>query len=99
MFDPSSRYYNIPTVTLNVTAAEGETRSIAYIRRRFIPDLSQQPILVEHSVSQGERLDNITASYLNDPLQFWRVCDSNAAMHPLELTETGRVIAIRLPSA
>ena len=37
---------------------------------------------------QGDRLDNITAKYLGDPEQFWRMCDANGAMRPEELTET-----------
>jgi hypothetical protein len=49
-------------------------------------------------VTQGERLDNITARYLGDPLQFWRLCDANGALDPEELTdETGRTIAITMP--
>ena len=37
---------------------------------------------------QGDRLDNVTAKYLGDPEQFWRLCDANGAMRPEELTET-----------
>ena len=52
----------------------------------------------EHMVTEGERLDNITAQYLGDPEQFWRVCDANGAMRPDELTETiGRRLRITLP--
>jgi hypothetical protein len=47
---------------------------------------------------QGERLDNITARYLGDPLQFWRVCDANGAMNPSELTAViGRRLRITMP--
>jgi hypothetical protein len=54
--------------------------------------------LQEHVVVQGDRLDNITARYLSDPEQFWRVCDANAAMRPDELTEEpGRRLRITLP--
>ena len=55
-------------------------------------------LLLEHVVTQGERLDNITAQYLDDPEQFWRVCDANRAMCPDELTEeVGRRLRITLP--
>jgi hypothetical protein len=97
MFDPTSRYVNVPTTTETFTLPDGEQRSIAYLQRRFIPDLSAQPIIAEHTVIQGERLDNLTAAYLNDPQQFWRICDSNAARHPLDLMESGRRIVVRLP--
>ena len=47
---------------------------------------------------QGDRLDNITAKYLGDPEQFWRMCDANGAIRPDELTETiGNTIRITLP--
>jgi hypothetical protein len=55
-------------------------------------------LLQLHTVTEGERLDNITARYLGDPEQFWRVCDANNAMRPEELTETiGRKLRITLP--
>lgn len=97
MFEPDSRYYGIETVTGTFTVDDGEAQTIAYKRRRFIPDMNQQPVIVEHRVVQNERLDNITAIYLNDPLQFWRVCDSNIVLHPESLTESGRSLVIRLP--
>jgi hypothetical protein len=47
---------------------------------------------------EGERLDNLTARYLGDPTQFWRVCDANEVFRPDELTETpGRTIDIAMP--
>ena len=55
-------------------------------------------MLQEHTVSQGDRLDNLAAQYLGDPEQFWRLCDANAAMHPEELTQDiGRPLRITLP--
>ena len=54
--------------------------------------------LVEHLVGQSDRLDNITALYLGDPTQFWRICDANLALNPDELTdEPGETIRIALP--
>jgi len=98
MFEPSSRYYNLETVKQEVIDADGQPRVIAYKRRRFIPPTDNQTVLVEHTVTQDERLDNITARFLGDPLQFWRVCDANNALHPDELTdELGRTIIITLP--
>jgi hypothetical protein len=45
-------------------------------------------LLLEHVVKQGDRLDRITAHYLGDPEQFWRVCDANDAIDPNALTDT-----------
>jgi hypothetical protein len=98
MFDPTSRYYNLDTATLTFTGSDGVTRLVAYKRRRFIPSSAGSTTLVEHSVTQSDRLDNLTAQYLGDPLQFWRVCDANEVLHPGELTEMiGRMILINLP--
>jgi hypothetical protein len=94
LFPPTSRYHGIDTATLET--ADGE--KIIYVRRRFLPSPERFALLQEHVVTQGERLDNITAHYLGDPEQFWRVCDANAAMRPDALTETiGRRLRITLP--
>ena len=98
MFDPTSRYYIIETVKMTVTDSDGQARVIAYKRRRFIPPLEGTVTIVEHLVTEGDRLDNITARYLGDPAQFWRVCDANLALLPDELTdEPGESIRIALP--
>ncbi|GET39222.1 hypothetical protein [Microseira wollei] len=98
MFAPNSRYHNIPTATMTVTDSNGMPREIRYLRRRFIPSSEGMTTLVEHTVKQSDRLDNITARYLGDPTQFWQVCDSNNAINPNELTdEIGRVIKISFP--
>ena len=93
-FPPTSRYYGIETATFETE----EGRTLIYIRRRFVPPPERFSLLQEHVVVQGDRLDNITARYLGDPEQFWRVCDANAAMRPDELTEEpGRRLRITLP--
>ena len=97
MIDPTSRYYAIETVTMDVTGNDGTSRRIAYKKRRFIPSAEGTQTLVEHTVTQGERLDNITARYLGDPTQFWRVCDANSVLSPDELEETGKGVRIALP--
>jgi hypothetical protein len=97
MFDKSSRYANCEPATLTVTEPDGTTRELRYARRRFIPPVDGMTVLVEHTVTQGERLDNITAKYLGDPTQFWRVCDANEVMKPEELEDTGRAIKIAMP--
>jgi len=94
MFPINSRYYGIATVTVETQ----DGKQIVFLRRRFVPPPERFELLTEHTVSEGERLDNITALYLGDPEQFWRVCDANGVVRPAELTETvGRKIRITLP--
>ncbi len=97
MFETNSRYYNIQTATLTVTDPDGRPREIRYVRRRFIPSADGMTTLLEYTMTQGDRLDNITARYLADPTQFWRVCDANDVLEPEELETPGRVIQIALP--
>jgi hypothetical protein len=93
-FPPTSRYALIE-ITKIVDAGGIET---VYLRRRFIPPPERFALLSEHVVTQGERIDNITAQHLDDPEQFWRICDANRAMRPDELTATiGRRLRITLP--
>ncbi len=94
LFPITSRYSGVELTTL--VAPDG--RTIVYLRRRFIPPPGRFAPRQEHTVTQDERLDNITARYLGDPEQFWRICDSNAAMRPDELTDViGRRLRITLP--
>jgi hypothetical protein len=98
MFDKTSRYYNVGVVKKTVLDNNGLPHELSYVRRRFIPSGSGLTTLVEHTVIQGDRLDNITSRYLGDPTQFWRVCDANDVLQPTELTdEIGTVITIALP--
>jgi hypothetical protein len=98
MFEPNSRYAPLPVATIEVPGPGGEPRPVRYVRRRFLPPPESATTVVEHPVVQGERLDNITARYLGDPTQFWRVCDANNVLRPQELTdEPGRRIRIALP--
>lgn len=93
-FPGTSRYYGVQTTQLET--ASGKT--IVFLLRRFLPSADRFQLLQNHRVLEGDRLDNITASYLGDPEQFWRICDANSAMRPEELTETpGRELRITLP--
>ncbi|MEM9488963.1 MAG: hypothetical protein AAGC55_07460 [Myxococcota bacterium] len=94
MFTPGSRYYQIPVATHQ----EEKRREIAYVRRRFLPRGRNMPVLTEVSVTEGDRLDLITARTLGDPEQYWRVCDANEAMNPAELTaDIGMRIRVPIP--
>lgn len=94
MFSINSRYYGIATATLETAGGN----SISYVRRRFVPPPENFALLLEHVVTEGERLDNIATHYLGDPEQYWRLCDANGAIRPEELIETvGGRIRITLP--
>ena len=96
MFDFTSRYYSIETVTY--TGPDG--RSHSYKRRRFLPQGENMTVLAEATVTQSDRLDLITARTLGDPCQFWRVCDANNAQNPFDLLNViGRRLKIPMPTA
>ena len=94
LFVPTSRYQGIDTETL--TRADGST--VIYLQRRFVPSPAAFQLLQEHTVTQNERLDNISAKYLGDPELFWRIADANGAMRPDDLVAmVGRILRITLP--
>ena len=94
MFEPTSRYYSLETATL----AMPDGRRAAYLRRRFLPRGRDLTLLAESAAQQSERLDLMAHRTLGDPLQFWRICDANDAMDPLELTaQPGRLLRIPVP--
>jgi hypothetical protein len=94
MFPPTSRYH----LTKTALMGPGEGRHIVYLRRRFVPRPERFELLFEHTVTEGERLDNIAAQYLGDPEQFWRICDANGVLRPDESTETvGRRLRLTMP--
>lgn len=91
---PTSRYHDVGTTIHG--GPDGTPR--LHLKRRFVPPPERFALLTEHVVTDGDRLDRITATHLGDPEQFWRVCDANRAMRPDELIETaGRRLRITLP--
>src|SRR5215216_2347909 len=94
VFPPGSRYHGIGTSVH--TTPDG--RSVAYIKRRFVPPPEHFALIQEHGVVEGDRLDNLAYRYLGDPQQYWRLCDANGALRPDALVErTGRRLRITLP--
>ena len=81
MFFKGSRYYDLAEAQI----ADAHGRTVRYKRQRFIPEA---PVLAEHTVGQGERLDHIAHRYYRDPQRFWRICDANRAMWPDDLVAT-----------
>lgn len=81
MFDHTSRYYPVPTATL--TAPDG-TATI-YVRRRFLPQGESLPLMTMAAVPPGDRIDLLSNRVYGDPLAFWRICDANNALDPLDM--------------
>lgn len=94
LFPPTSRYHGLQAAQHEL--ADG--RKVAYVRRRFLPDPEGLSVIDQHEVTAGDRIDNLAARYLGDPLQYWRICDANRAVRPDELTAAaGRRLNIALP--
>jgi hypothetical protein len=94
MFPPGSRYTALPVLKF----LDGTGKELAYVSRRFLPSGDEFDLLLLHTVVEGERLDNITAQYIDDPQQFWRISDANEAMSPFDLvSRAGKTIRITLP--
>ena len=73
-------------------------QTITYFLRRFVPPPERFVPIQVYTVNQQDRLDSITAQFLSDPEQFWRVADANRAMRPEDLTAViGRKLRITLP--
>lgn len=73
---------------------------MVYLQRRIIPQPEVYPALQDYVVADGDRLDNLAAKYLGDPLLFWMICDANGATDPDELTaQVGRTIKIPIATA
>jgi len=93
-FPPTSRYNGLATLITRTPNGQ----QVACLRRRFLPAPERFELLQEHRVAEGDRLDAVTARYLGDPEQFWRLADANRAMRPDALTDTvGRRLRITLP--
>jgi hypothetical protein len=91
----TSRYYGIGQA---VYAGEDGSQTV-YLKRRFIKGTQGIPI-GKHTVSEGDRPDTVAAKTIGDPLQYWRLCDTNAVLHPRDLTwQIGKNITVTYPGA
>jgi hypothetical protein len=94
LFPPTSRYHGLAIKRWQQT----DGQRVPYVARRFVPHQERFETLREHTVVQGDRLDNLSAQYLGDPEQFWRVADANNQLDPSALTlVAGDVVRITLP--
>ena len=80
MFDPTSRYFNLPVYS--VTDRRGRVVNVVPA-----PDRLAQTQLGLHRRIQGQRLDQLAFHYLNDPAGYWRICELANVMLPDALAE------------
>lgn len=72
----------------------GREKGIVYYPRRILPPGGTRPLLTEHTVQQGDRLDLIANQYYGDPLLYWEIADANNAMKPEDLLRVGNRLLI-----
>lgn len=83
--------HDVETATYEASSG----KEFIYLKRRFVPVSERFTLLQERIVAEGDRLDNVIAFYLSDPLQFWYIYDANNAMNLSSLTdETGCYLRI-----
>lgn len=93
-FSALSRYAGVEIAAFDL--ADGKT--VAYVRRRFLPDPERMALLRWHEVRDGDRIDTVAAFYLGDPEQFWRICDANRTLRPGDLLgRPGTLLRIAMP--
>jgi hypothetical protein len=86
MFDPSSRYANLPTYARR----DHRGRTVMVVP---VPPPPGDLLLGIHVLRQGERFDHLAYRYLNNPAGYWRIAEFNGVMTAEALTEQ-REIAI-----
>lgn len=92
MFFRGSRYEQVPDAEF----VDGRGRTIRYKRQRFVPELDPGRRTV--AVREGDRPDLAAYAALGDPEMFWRLCDLNRVMRPVDLTaKPGARIAVPAP--
>ena len=95
LFSQRSRYYGIELLKAKLPNG----RVVTYVERRFLPPHDSLEVIEQHTVVQGDRIDNVAAHYFGDPEMFYRICDGNYELDPDKLTQNvaGR-LNITLPS-
>jgi len=73
---------------------------VAFLARRILPQPTIYLSVQNYVVAENDRIDNLAARFLGDPLLYWMICDANGVTDPDELTvQAGRSILIPLASA
>lgn len=79
MFDANSRYAKAPT--WQVTDRRGRTVTVV-----GPAPAREEQLLGVHLRKEGQRLDLLAGRYLQDPTQWWRICDLAGVVLPEALS-------------
>jgi hypothetical protein len=94
--NPSSRYYGAQIEDYSL--ADGTP--VKYLARRILPQADIYASAQNYVIVDGDRLDNLSAKFLGDPILYWMICDANSATDPDELTSQAQIgLTILIPLA
>jgi nucleoid-associated protein YgaU len=83
-----SRYAGVEVV--NPPDISGERHPALALRK-----LAETPGVLEHVVSDGDRLDLLAHRFYGDPTKYWLILDANPdVLNPFQLLQAGRRILI-----
>jgi hypothetical protein len=95
MFSRISRYYGLPDVVDHDPRKGG--RTVVSKSLRTLPDVSGT---FQHTIVDGDRLDQLAFMYYRQPRKWWRICDANPEfLSPMELLGRGPLRTVRIPLA
>ncbi|WP_226632807.1 hypothetical protein [Novosphingobium profundi] len=93
-FSPQSRYHGLAQHFL--PGADGE--DVPYLARRIIAAPTCYDFESRVRSDGAQRIDQLAAETIGDPLLYWRICDANGIERPERGTRPeGREIGIPLP--
>jgi nucleoid-associated protein YgaU len=88
MIFKGSRYSK--TEVIQPTNAQGKSPRVLGIR-----EIPETPSVFQHTVMNGERLDQMAQRYYNDSRKYWVILDANLdVMNPFELLRAGRKLGV-----
>lgn len=91
MFSRISRYRTVP----DIAVVDARGRVLAAKDVRPLPEVSGT---FRHTVTSGDRLDQLAFAYYGQPLQFWHICDANPQfLSPLAMLDEEPVVTTRFP--
>ncbi len=93
-FAPNSRYQG---GGVGRYQSPGGGPAVAYVLRRFIPQMRDIGTAGVHIVQSGERPDLLAVQVFGDSELYWRIADANAVTDPFELTDTIG-LRVRIPA-
>jgi hypothetical protein len=91
MFSKLSRYRRVP----DIAVPDAGGRVVAAKDIRQLPDATGT---FRHTVTAGDRLDQLAFTYYSQPLQYWHICDANPQfLSPLALLGAESIVTTRFP--